>query len=67
MLRHSWNGPAFEAPSPKKETATRPLPSICAARPAPVTIEMPPATMPFAPSMPMPKSAMCMEPPLPLQ
>ena len=26
MLRHSWNGPALEAPSPKKETATRPLP-----------------------------------------
>ena len=39
MLRHSWNGPAFEAPSPKNETATPPLPSICAASPAPVTIE----------------------------
>ena len=33
----------------------------------PVMIEMPPATMPLAPSMPMPKSAMCMDPPLPLQ
>src|SRR3977135_888246 len=34
MLRHSWNGPAFDAPSPKNDTATPPLPSICAARPA---------------------------------
>ena len=33
MLRHSWNGPAFDAPSPKNDTATPPLPSICAARP----------------------------------
>ena len=38
MLIDSWKGPAFEAPSPKKDTATRPLPSSWAARPAPVTI-----------------------------
>ena len=33
IFRHSWNGPAFDAPSPKNDTATPPLPSICAARP----------------------------------
>src|SRR5215831_12594094 len=34
---------------------------------APVIIDIPPATMPLAPSMPMSKSAICIEPPLPLQ
>ena len=34
---------------------------------APVAIPNPPPTMPFAPSMPMEKSATCIEPPLPRQ
>ena len=67
MLSASWNSPSATAPSPKKHTATRPLPSSWAASAAPVAIGSPPPTMPFAPSMPIEKSAMCIEPPLPLQ
>ena len=36
------------------------------AMPAPTASGGPPPTMAFAPSMPLPKSAMCIEPPLPL-
>jgi len=38
-----------------------------AAKAAPQAMGRPPPTMPLAPSMPMAKSAMCMDPPLPLQ
>ena len=67
MFRVSWNSPSPVAPSPKKHAATPPAPSSWAASAAPQAIGMPPATMPLAPSIPMAKSAMCIEPPLPLQ
>ena len=67
MFSDSWNSPSAAAPSPKKHTVTAPLPSSWPARAAPHAMGSPPPTMPLAPSMPTAKSAMCMEPPLPLQ
>ena len=55
------------APSPKKHDGDAAASSIWAASAAPQAIGMPPATMPLAPSIPIAKSAMCIEPPLPLQ
>ena len=43
------------------------VPSSWAAMAAPAAMGSPAPTMPSAPNMPMLKSAMCMEPPLPLQ
>ena len=57
--------PWFDAPSPKNATATPPSPLILDARARPQISGGPPPTMPFAPSMPLDRSAMCMEPPLP--
>ena len=67
MLAASWKVPLLEAPSPKKATATPSVFCIFWASAAPVAMVKPPPTMPLAPSMPTLKSAMCMEPPLPLQ
>ena len=66
-LSDSWKTPWFAAPSPKKATATRPVPSSRAARPAPVERGIAAPTMPFAPRMLRPRSAMCIEPPSPWQ
>jgi hypothetical protein len=54
------------APSPKKQATRCGRPRIFSACAAPVAIGMPAATTPLAPSMPTEKSAMCIEPPLPL-
>ena len=62
-----WKVPSFDAPSPKKATATSSPPSIWAAKAAPVAIGRPPPTIPFAPIMPSLKSAKCIAPPLPRQ
>ena len=62
----SWSTPWLAAPSPKKTTLTRSVPSTCALRAAPVATGMFEPTMPFAPSMPLLMSAMCIVPPLPL-
>ncbi len=59
--------PWFEAPSPKKQTVTWSVPFTLAVSPAPHASGGPPPTIPLAPSMPLSTSAMCMEPPLPLQ
>ena len=52
-------------PSPKNATLTPPVPLILAASAVPQISGGPPPTMPFAPSMPLDRSAMCIEPPLP--
>ena len=49
------------------ERHVRGLPRKVAASAAPAARPKPPPTMPFAPSMPSEKSAMCMEPPRPAQ
>ena len=63
----SWKAPWLAAPSPKKQSATWPLPRSLAESAAPPAMPKPPPTMPLAPSMPSEKSAMCMLPPLPRQ
>src|SRR5437764_6930524 len=65
-LRLSWKVPWLAAPSPKKQTATPPVPSVLAVSAAPQARGKPPPTMPLAPSIPLSTSALCMEPPLPL-
>src|SRR5690606_32226484 len=57
--------PWLEAPSPKNATATPPSPLCLEASARPQISGGPPPTMPFAPSMPFDRSAMCIEPPLP--
>src|SRR6476661_5369621 len=59
--------PWLEAPSPKNATPTPPSPLSLAASAVPQISGGPPPTMPLAPSMPLDRSAMCMEPPLPRQ
>ncbi len=59
--------PWLMAPSPEKTTATSSRPSTCAVIAAPQASGGPPPTMPLAPSMPLERSAMCIEPPLPRQ
>ncbi len=66
-FRVSNTSPWLEAPSPVKATATLPLSASLQASAAPATGGTPPPTIPFAPSMPLEKSAICMEPPLPPQ
>ena len=62
MFRASWKAPSFEAPSPKKQTTTRPVPCSFMLSPAPTDIGSPPPTTPFAPRLPSDRSAMCIEP-----
>ena len=64
-LADSWKVPWLDAPSPKKHTDTWSVPRIRAESAAPVARGMLPPTTPLAPSIPLEKSAMCMEPPLP--
>ena len=59
--------PWLDAPSPKNATATPPSPLCLDASARPQISGGPPPTMPLAPSMPLDRSAMCIEPPLPLQ
>ena len=66
QLRPSRNGPRLAAPSPKKHATIWGSFFTFNACAAPVAIGMPAATTPLAPSMPTEKSAMCIEPPLPL-
>ncbi len=67
MFSASWKLPVLDAPSPKKQSTTRSVPwSFCASA-APTATGMLPPTMPVAPRLPCATSAMCMEPPLPLQ
>ena len=63
MFSVSWNAPCFEAPSPKNESATWPLPAICAAQAAPAAWGMPWPTMPDVPRKPRSTSVRCIEPP----
>ena len=67
MFSDSWKVPWFVEPSPKKQTQTWSVPRMRMERPAPQAMQWPAPTMPFAPRMPLSRSAMCMEPPLPLQ
>ncbi len=67
MFMASCTGPRLEAPSPKKTTATWSVLRSLMESPAPQIRGSPPATTPLAPRIPIEKSAMCMEPPLPLQ
>ena len=66
-LADSWRIPWFNAPSPKKQRVTSSRPASWAASAAPVASPMPPPTIPFAPRIPASTSAMCMDPPFPLQ
>ena len=59
--------PWFEAPSPMNASATPPVPSVFCVSAAPTAIGGAPPTIAFAPSMPLRRSAMCIEPPLPWQ
>jgi len=66
-LADSWKLPSFDAPSPKKHTVILLRCFICCISAAPVAMQKPPPTTPFAPRLPRSKSAICMEPPLPRQ
>ena len=67
MFSDSWKLPVLEAPSPKKQSTTRSVPCSFCASAAPTATGMLPPTMPVAPRLPCSTSAMCIEPPLPLQ
>ena len=67
MLSDSWNVPSFDAPSPKKHRTTASFFCMRQARPAPVPTGMLPPTMPVAPRLRFETSAMCIDPPRPLQ
>ncbi len=58
--------PWLMAPSPKKHTTAWPVFCIFAERAAPPAIGAPLPTIPVQPMMYWSRSAMCMEPPLPL-
>jgi hypothetical protein len=66
-FRVSMSTPWFDAPSPKKQTATLPSESSFAPNAAPVAIDSPAPTMPLAPRIPLEMSATCIEPPMPRQ
>src|SRR6185437_17015316 len=59
--------PWLLAPSPKNATLTPLVPLSLAARAVPQISGGPTQTIPLAPSMPLDRSAMCMDPPLPWQ
>ncbi len=67
MFTDSWKVPMFEAPSPKKLTATLSWPLYLFEKPAPTAIGIPAPTTPLAPIMPIERSLMCMLPPRPWQ
>ena len=62
----SWTMPWLAPPSPKNATDTWSEPRCLAAIAAPTASGTLEPTTPFAPSIPLAMSAMCMEPPLPL-
>ena len=62
----SWSAPWLEAPSPKNTTLTLSVPFTFAVSATPVATGMLDPTIPLAPSIPFPMSAMCIVPPLPL-
>ena len=62
-MSDSWKLPSLVAPSPKKDTATRPSPSRFFWSAAPVASGIPPPTMPLAPRNPSSASIMCKDPP----
>ncbi|MNT32147.1 hypothetical protein D3C72_1680130 [compost metagenome] len=65
-FRLSRKVPWLEAPSPQKVMPTSPLPRNLAASAAPQISGAPAPRMPLAPIMPLDRSAICIEPPLPL-
>jgi len=67
MFIASWKVPRLEAPSPKKQMATASVFLYLQANAAPTEIGCPAPTIPLAPRMPRSISAMCIEPPFPLQ
>ena len=67
MFITSYSRPWPSAPSPKKHTATWSVPRRLAENAAPVAMPVEPPTIAFAPRLPFAWSAMCIEPPLPLQ
>ena len=66
-LRASWKVPRLVEASPRKVTAMRPLFLCLQANAAPVPMCTHAPTMPLAPRTLSELSAMCIEPPLPLQ
>ena len=68
MFRFSWKVPSLVELSPKQPTVTELSPMIFEARAEPAEMPWPAPTMPLAPRwFIFAISAMCMEPPLPLQ
>ena len=57
--------PWFEPPSPVKDSPTPPVFKVFAVNAAPIAKGGPPPTIPLAPSIPLSKSAICIEPPFP--
>ena len=64
-LSDSWNVPWFEAPSPKKHSATRSRPCIFEPSAAPAATGSPDPTIDVSPRLPTEKSDRCIDPPLP--
>ena len=67
MFSASWKAPMLQAPSPKKQTATRSSPRSLAVIPAPVATGRPAPMMTGEPIMPSDRSIMWMDPPIPPQ
>ena len=67
MFSVSKNSPSHEAPSPKKQSTTCPVPRKRQDSAAPPAIGMWPATIAFVEIRPTDGSERCIEPPLPLQ
>ena len=61
----SWNVPSSTAPSPKKETLTRPSRRIVEASAVPAASGIVAATMGTVPRMPTSGATRCIEPPRP--
>ena len=66
-LSDSATVPWLEAPSPMNAIATPSVPRVLWVSAAPTAMGGAPPTIALAPSMPFERSAMCIEPPLPLQ
>ena len=67
MFSVSKNSPSHEAPSPKKQRTTCPVPRNGQESAAPPAIGMWPATIAFVEISPTAGSERCIEPPFPLQ
>ncbi len=64
-LSASWKAPMLVVPSPKKATATWPLPRICADQAAPLAMHRWAPMMAYEPIIPCSTEVRCIEPPLP--